>query len=449
MSRKETSKSTVENTAASEALAEKINALTRTATELKSRFIAGALPLDTDFEALIDAIYVALTAVGLATDPAAPGDGLIITNDKLSVKGTGAVTVNSSGVGVKVASYGRVDPNTSPAGVIHNDENGLYIRTGTGNTKKGLAQFGTGNGGILGIALSDDPGLKFDAEGRLEAVVKSEPEPLKAGDGIGIKDGVISVKSGNGITTGAAGVAIKLAGSSPGLIFDDVGGLKSAVSAQGYSAGSGINISNINQVSIKLAQNSGLAVDSSGLKLSEQQQALTAGNGISIDNGKVSLVLANSNSGLKVDYTGLALHLTPSYGIGFEDDNGALKISIKIGSGLKFNEDGALAIANAMNSGLILEDGLKINADNLLAINENELTISSGRYVVPGMIQQFMGDPATVPEGWAICDGSVNKKSNVKRPDLREKFILANRNNSDGEGMLITQDVIYIINEGR
>ncbi|MEG6258815.1 hypothetical protein [Enterobacter bugandensis] len=443
------SQPSVGSTTLSETLTGNTDPLIDAAAYLKSRFSAGSTPLESDFSRLIDTLYVALTAAGLATDTPAPGNGLEIKDNKLTIKGTGAVAVSGAGVGVKVAVNSAAQERGASAGVIHNDAGGLYIRTGVAAAKKGLAQFGTNSDGAIGVYLADSSGLTFDASGCLEAVVKSQSGSLKVGDGISLNDNTVSVQPGQGIMHDAAGVGIKLSATPEGLSIDGDGGLKLiAPEVPFLVSGGGVDVT-FNSVKVKLATNPGLTADDSGLKVSNQR-FYQGGDGIEISDNKVNVKLINATSYIKWKDGGLAFNLKEGNGIllDFLDPYPAmLVLYCDQANGLIVTEEG-LSIYRAKNSGLTVDDdGLKISHDDALQIDKGKLTISPGYYFLPGMIQQFMGDREHIPEGWAICDGSVNEKTGVRRPDLRKNFILANGDNNTKAGVHTEQDIIYIINE--
>lgn len=88
-----------------ETLTNMVNALPVHADELKQKFSAGAVPLEGHFRELIEAIYMALAAVGLDPDSRATGKGLQVNDNKLEVKTTGdasGLTVGDEGVAVDI-----------------------------------------------------------------------------------------------------------------------------------------------------------------------------------------------------------------------------------------------------------------------------------------------------------------------------------------------------------
>lgn len=119
------------NTANSiESLSDMVNELPVRAEELKAKFAAGAVPLEGDYVKLIDAIYSALTALGLDPDNRATGDGLQVNTEtgKLEVKTSGAVsglTVTTNGIAVDKTV---IQPKLTP------DANKGYIKIDGNNT---------------------------------------------------------------------------------------------------------------------------------------------------------------------------------------------------------------------------------------------------------------------------------------------------------------------------
>lgn len=89
-------------------------------TDLKNKFAAGSIPLDTDFSELIDIAECGRRAVGQSADQSdnSVGAGLALATDgasvgKLSVlpKANAGITVDTSGVGIKAGSGVTVDAN--------------------------------------------------------------------------------------------------------------------------------------------------------------------------------------------------------------------------------------------------------------------------------------------------------------------------------------------------
>ncbi|MFW5400583.1 hypothetical protein V2A85_12845 [Yersinia sp. 1252 StPb PI] len=95
------------------------------ADDLKERFKEGSIPLQTDFEALIDIADVGRKAAGLAPGQIGPGNGFQIDSlERLSVK----VDTNS---GLSVSSSGvKVIPKTNGGVVI--DSTGISVKPGRG-----------------------------------------------------------------------------------------------------------------------------------------------------------------------------------------------------------------------------------------------------------------------------------------------------------------------------
>lgn len=113
-----------------ESLSDMVNELPVRAEELKAKFAAGAVPLEGDYVKLIDAIYSALTALGLDPDNRATGDGLQVNTEtgKLEVKTSGAasgLTVTTNGITVDRAV---IQPKLTP------DSNKGYIKIDGNNT---------------------------------------------------------------------------------------------------------------------------------------------------------------------------------------------------------------------------------------------------------------------------------------------------------------------------
>lgn len=81
------------------------------------------------------------------------------------------------------------------------------------------------------------------------------------------------------------------------------------------------------------------------------------------------------------------------------------------------------------------------SSDTLIAHHEDGRMSSYGinRIVPIGLISPYFGDPATLPDNWMVCDGSMvddpgSPLNGVVLPDLKEKFI---RGESDGSRNII------------
>src|SRR3989338_9908562 len=70
-----------------------------------------------------------------------------------------------------------------------------------------------------------------------------------------------------------------------------------------------------------------------------------------------------------------------------------------------------------------------IAADNVTTEinNQGQMIVKEGRYFVQGMILMWSGIIASVPAGFALCDG------NNGTPDLRDRFIVGARQDDAGQ----------------
>ncbi|MGV8000613.1 hypothetical protein QPK14_00225 [Photorhabdus temperata subsp. temperata] len=163
--------------------------------ELKNRFKAGSIPLQTDYSDLIDIADIGRRAVGKAPDQTNnPNSALELDNSsglKVKTNPTGGISVDSSGIAVKCWPSG---------GITVTDGAGLYLKLVGGNS-------GNGWSGVSGLGLDSD-GVK-----------------VKAGNGINVDGSGVSVKAkeNNGINVDSSGVSVKAkAGSSIKVDSDGV-----------------------------------------------------------------------------------------------------------------------------------------------------------------------------------------------------------------------------------
>ncbi|MEK9495783.1 tail fiber protein [Photorhabdus sp. P32] len=151
-----------------------------TTDELKNRFKAGSIPLQTDYSDLIDIADIGRKATGQA--PGQPDN----PTSALELDGTGWLMV-------------KVDPT----GGLKRDIKGLSVKLQDASL------------------VADDKGLKvnygrglYHNEGKLEVdnhdgiEIVSEGVKVKAGDGINVDGNGVSVKKGNGINVDQNGVSI-------------------------------------------------------------------------------------------------------------------------------------------------------------------------------------------------------------------------------------------------
>lgn len=173
--------------------------------EMKSHFKARSIPLEVDFENLIDIADCGRKAVGLSPDYTPVLDtGLILDgiSGQLKVQPSAAkgIAVDSSGIGVKVDATKGITVGANGVGVnmgngIASANNQLHIKLAKGN---GLSNGGGGQG-VNGATSGSNGGLNLTADG-------------------------LSVDVGAGLQLNAEGVTVKCA-TNGGLTVSEFNGL--------------------------------------------------------------------------------------------------------------------------------------------------------------------------------------------------------------------------------
>ncbi|CNH73048.1 tail fiber protein [Yersinia pekkanenii] len=205
---------------------------------LKERFKEGSIPLQTDFNQLIDIADVGRKAMGQSTGQSgAPGAGL-----QLDIAGLLSVKLKTSS-GLTVGNDG-LSVTPKPSFGLATDASGLYIAL---NSVGGL------NVSSTGVAIKPKPsgGLAVSADG---ASVTLRPSAGLAVDNNGIS---VSLNSAGGLNVAAAGVGIK-AKPIGGLMSDTTG------------------------ASVMLKPNGGVIVDSSGISVKPGRGMEVTADGVSI-----------------------------------------------------------------------------------------------------------------------------------------------------------------------
>ncbi|QXF33921.1 hypothetical protein CE143_12785 [Photorhabdus luminescens] len=209
------------------------------ADDLKKRFKAGSIPLQTDYEQLIDIADIGRKAVGQV-----PGAGL-----KLDDNGT---------LNLKMGTIPSKD--FSPL-ILEKDILSVDLGSGLINEKNGIS-VGQGNGIVVNaanVAVKADNGISVDGKG-------------------------VSVKAGNGISVGEKGVEVKA--KDKGSISVDSDGI-----AVKCWDGGGIVVTDNTGLYLKLegGNSSNAWSGVSGLSLSTKGVKVKAGNGIKVDDKGVSI----------------------------------------------------------------------------------------------------------------------------------------------------------------
>ena len=225
---------------------------------------------------------------GLAVKLAKTDSGLTATSDGLKVNTGSTLEVNSSNqLDVKLASNSGLDT-----------ANGLAVKLA--ETDSGLTATSEG------LKVQTGAGLTTDTEG-LKVNVKADSGLTADDSGLGIN---LDNKT---LSAGQSGLAVKLAATDSGLTADEDG------------------------LKVNVKANSGLTADDSGLGINLDSKTLSVGQ-----TGQLAVKLAD-NSGLGTTTDGLAVKLAKTDS-GLTATSEGLKVNVQEGSGLEFDENGALSI---------------------------------------------------------------------------------------------------------
>ena len=220
------------------------------ADELKARFEAGAIPLQSDFSALIDMAEAGLRATGQATDQTGIAAGMRLSDtDQLELDVVSYSFTNET-------ENSPIKLNTTTRRYVVDLENGL---------------------------INKDNGINVLAGDGVVVVVDIKGVAVKAGEGVGVDSNGVAVKAGEGIRVDSDGVAVKAGG---GISIDSNG--------VAVKAGEGISIDS-DGVAVKAGE--GISIDSDGV-------AVKAGEGISIDSDGVAV---KAGGGIIVDSNGVSV----------------------------------------------------------------------------------------------------------------------------------------------
>ncbi|WP_323836675.1 tail fiber protein [Photorhabdus africana] len=217
------------------------------ADDLKKRFKAGSIPLQTDYEHLIDMADIGRKATGQAPQQNGPGAGL-----KLDVNGT---------LNLKMGTISDLaDKGFSPL-MLKNDILSVDLGSGLINKDNGIS-VGQGNG----------------------IVVNTDNIAVKAANGITVDGSGVSVKAGNGISVSGNGVEVKAKNNGSISVEPD------GIAVKCWDGG-GIVVTDNTGLYLKLeggnTNNAWSGV--SGLSLSKNGVKVKAGNGIKVDDKGVSI----------------------------------------------------------------------------------------------------------------------------------------------------------------
>ncbi|WP_258085995.1 hypothetical protein [Xenorhabdus bovienii] len=232
--------------------------------KLKDKFKEGSIPLQTDFNQLIDIADIGRKATGQAPNQNGPAQGMRLGEDgllklKLSENDENYVDgyhsplvlrndVLGVGVGEGLMTYqGSHNIGVNPGNGLRVDGGSVTVKLAT---NKGLDVDSNG------IAIKPGYGMQFSSDGALQLKLNAKyadgyHSPLVLRNdvlGVGVSNGLITYKNSNEI---------------------------------GVNPGNGLRIDG-DSVTVKLADNKGLAIDSNGI-------AIKPGNGIKVDADGVAI----------------------------------------------------------------------------------------------------------------------------------------------------------------
>ncbi|QXF33183.1 hypothetical protein CE143_08515 [Photorhabdus luminescens] len=370
--------------------------------ELKNRFKAGSIPLQTDYSDLIDIADIGRRAAGKAPDQTNnPNSALELDNSsglKVKTNPTGGISVDSSGIAVKCWPSG---------GITVTDGSGLYLKLVGGNS-------GNGWSGVSGLGLGSD-GVKVKAGNGINVDGSGVSVKAKENNGINVDSSGVSVKAkansaiavdnegvavkcwdNGGITvTDGSGLYLKLAGGNSGNSWSGVSGLSLGSDGVKVKAGNGINVDN-NGVAVK-AKDKTINVDPTGIsvrlgwgiKIGDGLD-VKAGNGITADWNGVSV--RSKDNTISVDPTGISVNL----GWGVKVGGG---LDVKASNGINVDSSGVSVKAKAGSGIKVDSDGVSIDIQSIASELANLI-------IPPGTIVPFYGNYDNPPSGWVWCDGS-------------------------------------------
>ncbi|TDB62528.1 hypothetical protein [Photorhabdus khanii] len=243
--------------------------------ELKNRFKAGSIPLQTDYSDLIDIADIGRRAMGKAPDQTDnPNSALELDNSsglKVKTHPTGSLKADKDGLSVKLKDKSLLT-----------DANGLAVNSGRGlwlnndklevNNRDGIEIVDEG------VKVKAGNGINVDSNGvavkAKDKTINVDPTGIsvRLGWGIKIGDG-LDVKAGNGITADWNGVSVKSKDNTisvdPTGISVNLGWGVKVGGGLDVKASNGINVDS-NGVSVKAKAGSGIKVDSDGVSIDIQ-----------------------------------------------------------------------------------------------------------------------------------------------------------------------------------
>ncbi|MCA6221401.1 hypothetical protein [Photorhabdus antumapuensis] len=220
------------------------------ADDLKKRFKAGSIPLQTDYEHLIDIADIGHKAVGKSHGP---GAGL-----KLDDNGT---------LNLKIGTISSKD--YSPL-ILKDDILSVDLGIGLINKDNGVS-VGQGNGIVVNtddIAVKAANGITVDSNG----------VSVKEGDGISVSGKGVEVKAKNNgsISVDSDGIAVKCWDGGGIVVTDNTGLYLKLEGGNTSNAWSGVSGLSLSKSGVKVKASNGIKVDSNGVsvKINEIASAL-------------------------------------------------------------------------------------------------------------------------------------------------------------------------------
>ncbi|ETS30589.1 hypothetical protein BB987_01955 [Photorhabdus temperata] len=219
------------------------------ADDLKKRFKAGSIPLQIDYEHLIDIADIGRKATGQAPKQNGPGAGL-----KLDDNGT---------LNLKIGTITNKD--FSPL-MLKEDILSVDLGSGLINENNGIC-VGQGHG----------------------IVVNTDNVAVKAANGITVGEKGVEVKAKNNgsISVDSDGIAVKCWKGGGIVVTDNTGLYLKLEGGDGSNAWSGVSGLSLSESGVKVKASNGINVDKNGVSVKAGNGIKVDGNGVSIDPDKV------------------------------------------------------------------------------------------------------------------------------------------------------------------
>ncbi|MGV7961345.1 tail fiber protein [Photorhabdus tasmaniensis] len=214
------------------------------ADDLKKRFKAGSIPLQTDYEHLIDIADIGRKATGQAPKQNGPGVGLKLDDNGILNLKIGTIT----------------NKDFSPL-MLKEDTLSVDLGSGLINKDNGIC-VGQGNG----------------------IVVNTDNVAVKAANGITVGEKGVEVKAKNNgsISIDSDGIAVKCWKGGGIVVTDNTGLYLKLEGGDGSNAWSGVSGLSLSESGVKVKASNGINVDKNGV-------SVKAGNGIKVDDKGVSI----------------------------------------------------------------------------------------------------------------------------------------------------------------